>query len=195
MEESRRAQSRGEWPGERRTFLERGLGVLSVGARRVDDGGERLGSGPRGGGIREVDEGFEGGSLMLRRGGEGLGMGLRVGGTRPLEARCAELRVGKEGGGMLCSSSSVKLGMVVAFGVVGQSGSGADFLVGKGGGGIAFRSRSIVGVLSFASPSSNMPFSCFSSVVASGAWRILRISCFGDDRSQSRNGHDVGGCL
>ena len=125
-EEVRRAQSRGEWPGVRRTFLRglRGM-VECVGGGASElvlcEDGLRFGRGRR----------CEGGAM--RPGG------WRWGGARaPLDARWAELRAGKQEVEGRSGSERVKLG-TGARGVV-IDGVGV-FLEGGGGGGIAFRSR------------------------------------------------------
>jgi hypothetical protein len=102
VEEERRAQSSGEWPGVRRTLR---LGLLGIeecvggGAREKEDeeegAGRRFGRGERdgGGGIRED-----------------AGTGLRRGGARvPPDARWAEFIAGNEGMGG--DPSSLKAGM------------------------------------------------------------------------------------
>lgn len=104
-EEVRRAQSRGEWLGVRRTFL-RGLEGMEVwvgggareGAASEEEGlrfgrGERLGRGPRAGVLR-VDVVDVGVDRDLK-----AGRGFNRGGTRDpvFEARCAEFAAGKEG--------------------------------------------------------------------------------------------------
>lgn len=134
VEEVRRAQSRGEWPGESRTLRVGllGMDVWLGGGRREDEleeRGRRLGRGERdGGGIREEEGSGE--------------TGPRRGGARaPLEARWAEFRAGNEGAGG--ESERLKDGMVeevvvdVARGVVGEEGC---LKMGGGGGGMAFRS-------------------------------------------------------
>jgi hypothetical protein len=128
------AQSRGEWPGERRT-LPRLLGVLAVawGARLPL--GLRFGTGPRfgrgpfvgtrregvcvgsarrfvgfidGGGMRDDVAGLEGGAIAEGLGGGAMSVGF--GGEATLgagaDALCAEFIAGKDGGGRLSSSSS-----------------------------------------------------------------------------------------
>lgn len=125
-DEVSRAQSRGEWPGVRRTFF-RGLvgGALCVGGGErvvLVEGGPRLGSGegregggiklevPREGGAIKLEEPREGGAMSPPREGVGVGfeteggvgIGLRAGGF----ARWAEFSAGKEGGGRLSVSSS-----------------------------------------------------------------------------------------
>lgn len=131
-EDVRRAQSSGEWPGVKRTFL-RGLVGMELcvggGAREEDMlEGARFGRGDRmGGGVVRAGEGWRAG----RRGGPG----------GPPDARWAELRAGKDGGGG--KSSTVKLGTVIARVVVGGEGCfSRGFFMGGGGGGIAFRSSS-----------------------------------------------------
>lgn len=133
-DEVRRAQSSGEWPGVRRTFL-RGFGGGAVwvggGARpeadegededEDGDGGPRLGrglvEGRDGGGIKLAGP-RDGGAMIPPREGAGasvgfdmeggLGSGFSDGGL----ARWAELRAGKEGGGRLSISSSPSSGEV-----------------------------------------------------------------------------------
>jgi hypothetical protein len=92
-DEERRAQSRGLWPGVRRTFF-RGLVGMELCV---------------GGGAREKDEfvGVRFGSWMGERIGGGirpavpwgLAAGRRGGAPAPPEARCAEFKAGNEGGG------------------------------------------------------------------------------------------------
>ena len=135
-ERLREAQSRGEWPGARRTFL-RGLGVevaVVMGVEREEDEavdvGLRFGSGPvvgtrrpaavfgfeEGVGRRE-GTGREGGAMRPFDGRAGGAMrpfafeegGVSVGslgGAMP-PARCAEFMAGNEGGGRLSSSSEL----------------------------------------------------------------------------------------
>jgi hypothetical protein len=128
------AQSRGEWPGARRT-LPRAFGVLSVGFAAsgtprlpFEVGGPRLGIGPRFGngpvvGMR-IDWEVVGKARSLEGATRGGGMSDEVAGLEggPMrfgfegggmandgagaEALCAEFSAGKEGGGRLSSSSS-----------------------------------------------------------------------------------------
>jgi hypothetical protein len=131
----RRAQSRGEWPGARRTFLEGlvGMAVWDGGRAREEDsaGGPRFGRGlgRDGGGMRPESR--------VRRGGwRCTGRDAGSDGPRPPDARWAEFRAGKEtGAGSASSSGSLNVGMI---------GTGAA-IVGfeiNGGGGIALRSSS-----------------------------------------------------
>lgn len=115
-EEERRAQSKGEWPGVRRTFLRgfAGMEVCVGGGARPVDVGLRFGSGPEvrfgagpglgGGAMRPEDEdcsmGFRRGGPMLEDVG-GAGRELRLDGPRvPPVVLWAEFSAGKEGGGM-----------------------------------------------------------------------------------------------
>lgn len=113
-EEERCAQSRGLCPGVKRTFLE-GLEGMEVcvggGASPKEElGGVRFGTGPREGTERPrvlkllvFGEGRGGGGIKFEAGGNGF----RSGGCGDgLEARCAELNAGNEGGGRLSVSSS-----------------------------------------------------------------------------------------
>jgi hypothetical protein len=140
----RRAQSRGEWPGVRRT-LRRGLAgmELCVGGRareddeaeEEEDGGPRFGRGERGGSVS---------SPAVPGPGGGCRVGRRGGARAPPDARCAEFAAGKDGTASV--SGSVNVGSCVASGVAGCEEvmvmvGGCGFL-NKGGGGIDLRSRS-----------------------------------------------------
>lgn len=129
---------------------------MGGGARPDEEAaGERFGAGPRVGGVmrllfREVALPFG-----IEKVCEGAGSAPRRGGARaPPEALCAELRAGKEGGGMrslsvssspMLDSARAKEGTIdlveeeLVRGVVGE---GIFLKVGGGGGGIAFRSSS-----------------------------------------------------
>lgn len=126
----RAAQSRGEWPGVSWTLLrELGVSMREGGAAREardwaaeERGGPRFGRGParggfgarreeeaerEGGGIR-LDDGRDGGGIGLEDGHDGGGMrveGVGIAGFVGADARWAELRAGKTGGGRLSSSS------------------------------------------------------------------------------------------
>jgi hypothetical protein len=86
--EERRAQSNGEWPGDRTTFL-RGLVGMELwvggGARLAKEEGVRFGRGERMGGDMRPEEGWR------------VGMGFNRGGPRtPPEALCIEFAAGNE---------------------------------------------------------------------------------------------------
>jgi hypothetical protein len=88
--EERRAQSNGEWPGDRTTFL-RGLVGMELwvggGARlaKEEEVGVRFGRGERMGGDMRPEEGWR------------VGMGFNRGGPRtPPEALCIEFAAGNE---------------------------------------------------------------------------------------------------
>ena len=156
-EEDTRAQSRGEWPGVKRTFFLGFVGMelcVGGGAREKEFAvGVRLGSCTgerRGGAMRPAD--LVG--MAERRGGAPVppaarcaelraGNWLIVGVLVPL-ALCAEFAAGKEGAGG--EEERVKVGTVGVFSssglVGGEGGFGVGFLKGGGGGGIACRSRS-----------------------------------------------------
>lgn len=158
-EEVRRAQSKGEWPGVRRTFFRGLVGIAECvggGANENEDFvGVRLGSwiGERmGGDIRPaVPWGLSVGRAPSRGGApvppEALCAEFRAGkeggGARFEEVRCAEFREGKGG----ADEERVKVGTVGVLSsspkIVGGEGCfGPGFLNGGGGGGIAFLSIS-----------------------------------------------------
>jgi hypothetical protein len=133
-EDVRRAQSRGEWFGRRRTFFD-GLdgGAVCVGGGKSEFGGVREGTEER-----------------LGRGSERLGVGSDEGAPRrggpvtPPDARCAEFMAGKEGAcGSSDEASRLNEGMLeagfweLARGVGGDAGVG---FLNSGGGGMAARS-------------------------------------------------------
>lgn len=104
MEDERRAQSSGEWPGVRRTLR---LGLLGIeecvggGAREKEDEEKEGGAG------RRFGRGERDGGGDIR---EDAGTGLRRGGARaPPDARWAEFIAGNEGMGG--DPSSLKAGM------------------------------------------------------------------------------------
>lgn len=149
-EEERRAQSNGECPGVNWTFLRGFVGTAEWEGGGAREEGPRLGSGPRGGAMREDWEVRETGG---RRCGawvppDALCAELTAGkeGARgPLEARCAELRAGNEGAGSWSSElgARVKVGAGVFGPSMGVLREGWGFLNGGGGGGMALRSISI----------------------------------------------------
>lgn len=149
----RQAQSSGECPGVKRTFL-RGLeGMeLCVGGVAREVGGAmglRLGSGPGGGGgikdaVAFVVRGF---TLNWK-------LGSRGGPVLPPDARCAEFAAGKEGiNGSSLPSSRVKGGISADFAAgllaIALGASCGEVVLGDGmdgfakeGGGMALRSMS-----------------------------------------------------
>lgn len=196
------------------TFLRGLAGIeLCVGggaSELVFEAGERFGRGPprfgsgegRGGGAMREDVCA---GMAFRRGGWGPRM--------PPDARCAEFKAGKEGGGMASVSEEerVKDGTELEFevgfarGVVGEEG---DLMVGGGGGGITIRSASsFLGVAgaSIVSFSVGLPFS----VSLSASWFLVTVgsgSCIDGGalpvfsilwgcRSHVKKDHVVGGCL
>jgi hypothetical protein len=96
-EDVRRAQSRGEWPGVRRTLRFGFVGGAEwVGGRARDEdefGGPRFGRGPRDGGAMRPPR--AGGAIR-----PAAGVGWSLGVPRGASARCAEFMAGNWGGGM-----------------------------------------------------------------------------------------------
>jgi hypothetical protein len=205
-EEDMRAQSRGEWPGVRRTFFRGFVGmevcvgggarekVLAVGVRFGSCTGER-----ERGDIRPW--GFVG--RAERRGGApvppwALCAELAAGncevGVRVPLARWAEFAAGKEGAGG--EEERVKVGTVGVLsspGLFGGEGDfGVGFLKGGGGGGIAFLSRAAL--LREEDGSSDVLGPSWSDIEG-GAWgRCFATSWRVGRWSQDRNDHEDGGC-
>lgn len=92
------AQSRGEWPGSRRTFLEGRVEGERVDVEREEFGGAR----EREGGARRVDAVEGGGRRVVERvgGGRRVEAGVGGGGMRAVSGFRFALELGRGGGGI-----------------------------------------------------------------------------------------------